>query len=210
VERQREGDLEIQLASSPRARVDVSKAAQGLGEIADGVFVREASSAANAFLPAFLRDFNARFTRIPTEAAPAWRRAPRDLALVLSCRYTRRIARDNTVHLGPRWLQQSRFHASARPRPAHGSGSTRRPRDKLYPYPKTAIRTPRGAPPVAQGHCQKGPGPLPRTGMTFSCCSYHDIFMLQRQAGVARTYPWPRGRGESRAYFGRAYALHPL
>jgi transposase len=61
--------------------------------------------AANAFLPEFLRDFNARFTRPPVEAAPAWRRAPRDLALVLSCRYRRQVARDNTVHLGRRWLQ---------------------------------------------------------------------------------------------------------
>ena len=61
--------------------------------------------AANAFLPEFLADFNRRFTRTPAEAAPAWRRAPRDLALVLSCRYTRRVARDNTVHLGPRWIQ---------------------------------------------------------------------------------------------------------
>ena len=57
------------------------------------------------FCPSSWRDFNARFTRTPAEAAPAWRRAPRDLALVLSCRYTRRVARDNTVHLGPRWLQ---------------------------------------------------------------------------------------------------------
>ena len=61
--------------------------------------------AANAFLPSSCADFNARFTRIPADAAPAWRRAPRDLALVLSCRYTRRVGRDNTVHLGPRWLQ---------------------------------------------------------------------------------------------------------
>ena len=61
--------------------------------------------AANAFLPEFLADFNRRFTRPPADGAPAWRRAPRDLALVLSCRYTRRVARDNTVHLGPRWLQ---------------------------------------------------------------------------------------------------------
>ena len=61
--------------------------------------------AANAFLPEFLADFNRRFTRTPADAAPAWRRAPRDLALVLSCRYTRQVARDNTVHLGPRWIQ---------------------------------------------------------------------------------------------------------
>ena len=55
--------------------------------------------------------------------------------------------------------------------PAHGSGSTRRPRDTVYPFPKPAICTPRRAPPVAQGHHPKGPGPLPRTGMTLSCCS---------------------------------------
>src|SRR5216684_5691620 len=60
---------------------------------------------ANAFLPAFLADLNPRFTREPATAAPAWRPAPRDLPLVLSCRYTRQVARDNTVRLGPRWIQ---------------------------------------------------------------------------------------------------------
>src|SRR6266851_4343017 len=60
---------------------------------------------ANAFLPAFLADLNPRFTRAPADAAPAWRPALRDLPLVLSCRYTRQVARDNTVRLGPRWLQ---------------------------------------------------------------------------------------------------------
>lgn len=60
---------------------------------------------ANAFLPEFLADLNRRFTRPPAAAAPAWRGAPRDLALVLSCRYTRQVARDNTVGLGPRWIQ---------------------------------------------------------------------------------------------------------
>ena len=34
-----------------------------------------------------------------------WRRPPRDLALVLSCRYTRQVARDNTLRLGPRLVQ---------------------------------------------------------------------------------------------------------
>ena len=38
--------------------------------------------------------------------APAvWRRPPRDLAVVLSCRYARVVARDNTVRLGPRLIQ---------------------------------------------------------------------------------------------------------
>lgn len=60
---------------------------------------------ANAFLPEFLADLNPRFTRPPADAAPAWRPAPRDLALMLSCRYTRQVARDNTIRLGPRWIQ---------------------------------------------------------------------------------------------------------
>jgi hypothetical protein len=62
-------------------------------------------AAANAFLPAFLADLNPRFARAPADPAAAWRPAPRDLAAVLSCRYTRTVARDNTVALGPRWVQ---------------------------------------------------------------------------------------------------------
>jgi hypothetical protein len=62
-------------------------------------------AAANAFLPAFIADHNRRFAR-PTAALPhAWRSAPRDLPRLLSCRYTRTVARDNTVTLGPRVLQ---------------------------------------------------------------------------------------------------------
>jgi transposase len=64
--------------------------------------------AANAFLPIFLADLNPRFARVPADAAAAWRPAPRDLAAVLSCRYTRTVARDNTVRLGPRWVQLPR------------------------------------------------------------------------------------------------------
>jgi hypothetical protein len=60
---------------------------------------------ANAFLPAFLDDLNPRFTRPPSDPTPAWRVAPRELPLVLSCRYSRQVARDNTVHLGSRWIQ---------------------------------------------------------------------------------------------------------
>lgn len=61
--------------------------------------------AANAFLPEFLADYNRRFTRAPAHAVAAWRPAPRDLAAVLSCRYRRVVAHDNTVRLGPRWVQ---------------------------------------------------------------------------------------------------------
>jgi hypothetical protein len=59
----------------------------------------------NAFLPEFLADFTRRFARPPADATPAWRPVPRDLADVLSCRYQRIVARDNTVHLGARWVQ---------------------------------------------------------------------------------------------------------
>jgi transposase len=62
-------------------------------------------AAANTFLPLFIADYNRRFARPPADPTPAWRRPPRDLALVLSCRYTRTVAHDNTVRLGPRWLQ---------------------------------------------------------------------------------------------------------
>jgi hypothetical protein len=60
---------------------------------------------ANAFLPEFLPAFIQRFARPPAESSPAWRPAPRDLDRILSCRYTRVVARDNTVRLAARWLQ---------------------------------------------------------------------------------------------------------
>jgi len=62
-------------------------------------------AAANAFLPEFLADFNRRFARPPGQPQAVWRRPPRDLDLVLSCRYARVVARDNTLRLGPRLLQ---------------------------------------------------------------------------------------------------------
>ena len=61
--------------------------------------------AANAFLPEFLTDFNRRFAHAPADATPVWRRPPRDLAELLSCRYERTVARDNTIRLGARLLQ---------------------------------------------------------------------------------------------------------
>ena len=61
--------------------------------------------AANAFLPAFLADFNRRFAHPAADPTSAWRRPPPALATVLSCRYRRTVARDNTVRLGTRWAQ---------------------------------------------------------------------------------------------------------
>lgn len=59
--------------------------------------------AANAFLPAFLTDFNRRFVRA-ARAPAVWRRPPPELALLIGCRYQRVVARDNTVRLGRRVL----------------------------------------------------------------------------------------------------------
>jgi transposase len=62
-------------------------------------------AAAEAYLPDFLADYNRRFTHPPAAATALWRRAPRPFAELLSCQYLRRVARDNTVHLGLRWVQ---------------------------------------------------------------------------------------------------------
>jgi len=61
--------------------------------------------AAEAFLPTYLADHNRHLAQPPAETTAAWQRPPRDLADRLSCRYTRRVARDNTVRLGPRLVQ---------------------------------------------------------------------------------------------------------
>jgi hypothetical protein len=61
--------------------------------------------AANVFLPEFLEDFRRRFGQPPASPTPAWRPAPRDLDRVLSCRYSRLVARDNTVRVAARWAQ---------------------------------------------------------------------------------------------------------
>lgn len=61
--------------------------------------------AAQAYLPEFIADFNRRFGKPPAAPQAVWRRPPRDLAVLLGCRYRRVVARDNTVRLGPRLVQ---------------------------------------------------------------------------------------------------------
>jgi hypothetical protein len=61
--------------------------------------------AANAFLPEFIAAHNRRFATSPAILPSAWRPVPRQLERLLSCRYTRVVARDNTVRLGTRWIQ---------------------------------------------------------------------------------------------------------
>lgn len=64
--------------------------------------------AAEAFLPTYMAAHNRRFAQPPAAATAAWRRTPRDLADRLSCRYTRQVAKDNTVRLGARLVQLPR------------------------------------------------------------------------------------------------------
>lgn len=60
---------------------------------------------AGRHLPAFIAEFNQRFTIAPRDPAPAWRAAPHDLDRHLTCEHTRLVAKDNTVTLGDRWIQ---------------------------------------------------------------------------------------------------------
>jgi hypothetical protein len=56
-------------------------------------------------LPRLIAEHNARFARAPRETDPVWRAAPLGLHERLSCRYTRMVARDNTVSIPGRWVQ---------------------------------------------------------------------------------------------------------
>ena len=97
--------------------------------------------AANAFLPAFLADFNRRFARAPADPTAAWRPAPRDLAaapeLSLHARRRPRQHRPPRPPLGP---------AAAPPRlhrpPRRGARVPRRPPPRLRrrPLPRHAAR----------------------------------------------------------------------
>ena len=53
--------------------------------------------AAQAFLPGFLERFNRRFAVEAKNTPPAWQKPPRQFELMLSCRYTRTVTRDNVV-----------------------------------------------------------------------------------------------------------------
>jgi hypothetical protein len=61
--------------------------------------------AAEAYLPEFIVDHNRRFAQPARETTSVWRRPPRDLDRILACRYSRVVARDNTVTLPGRWIQ---------------------------------------------------------------------------------------------------------
>jgi transposase len=135
--------------------------------------------AANRFLPAFLKRFNARFAVQAEEPGLAYRPldASLDLDRILSFRYERVVARDNTVRLeerliqvppGPRrrsyfaahvWVHefldgslgvwyQDRWIARSAPR---GDSPTVRARKRRPPQPKTRAPVPKSLPLPAEG-----------------------------------------------------------
>lgn len=69
---------------------------------------------ANRFLPGFLRRYNARFAKPPTDPQSAWRPAPPRPLLqhVLCLKFTRTVAKDNAVTFGSRRLLVSSSHTS--------------------------------------------------------------------------------------------------
>ncbi len=97
-------------ASSPQAKGRIERV---FGALQDRLVteLRLASitdqDAANAFLPRFLRRYNARFARPAARPQPAYRPWPTDLVPeTLFCfKYTRIVANDHTVSLGPHILQ---------------------------------------------------------------------------------------------------------
>jgi transposase len=60
---------------------------------------------ASAYLPEFMARHNRRWACAPREACSAFRSAPRDLDRLLACRYSRVVARDNTISIPGRWAQ---------------------------------------------------------------------------------------------------------
>ena len=62
-------------------------------------------AAAAAYLPEFIADHKRRFAQPARDTASVWRRPPRDLDRILACRYSRVVARDNTVTVPGRWIQ---------------------------------------------------------------------------------------------------------
>lgn len=66
---------------------------------------RDTLAAAAAYLPEFTVRHNRRWACDPREPCTAFRSAPRDLDRILACRYSRVVARDNTVSIPGRWAQ---------------------------------------------------------------------------------------------------------
>lgn len=62
-------------------------------------------AAASDYLPGFIRRHNQRLGRPPASSESAFRSPPRDLDRLIACRYSRVVARDNTVSIPGRWAQ---------------------------------------------------------------------------------------------------------
>ena len=65
---------------------------------------RQTLAEANAFLPEFLRRYNAGFAHDPSDPTPAWRPSPAGLDQCLCLKFTRVAAPDHTLSFGPHRL----------------------------------------------------------------------------------------------------------
>jgi hypothetical protein len=114
---------------------------------------------ANAFLPAFLKRYNARFNKLPADATSAFRPAPpkQQLAYILALHFTRTVGNDNTVSFGNKKLSVA----------APGAASYARKRIIVHVAPDGQLsywhqdkRIAKG--PKAQGHILADPSAIAR------------------------------------------------
>ena len=114
---------------------------------------------ANAFLPAFLKRYNARFNKPPADATSAFRPAPpkQQLAHILGLHFTRTVGNDNTVSFGNKLLAVT----------APGAASYARKRITVHVAPDGQISFWHqdnciGKGPRAQGHILADPSAIAR------------------------------------------------
>jgi hypothetical protein len=95
-------------ATSPQAKGRIERLWGTLQDrLAAELRLRGHHTVANAtdYLPGFIRRHNQRLGRAPASTESAFRSPPRDLDRFIACRYSRIVARDNTVSIPGRWAQ---------------------------------------------------------------------------------------------------------
>jgi len=89
-------------ATACHARMAEGRIERLWGTLTGSADPRDTVEAAHAFMLAFIADFNRRLRRPTRDARAVWRQLPRELAEILSCRYSRVVGHDDVVQLGLR------------------------------------------------------------------------------------------------------------
>jgi hypothetical protein len=187
-------------ASSPQAKGRIERVFGALQDrlVAELRLARITDKkAANAFLPRFLRRYNARFARPAAHPHPVYRPWPagRDPATVFCFKYTRTVANDHTITLGPHTLQilpNGRSYAKARVEVHERLDGTfailyrgtRLALRRLSPRPRSGIRvhrTQRPGPAKPRRMPVKVPGSARRTRRPWKPDADHPWRVLTRQ-----------------------------